>query len=589
MAERSSCFYEFGPFRMDPIRRRLLRGQEVVPLASKVFDTLLALVEHGGRELSKDELMKHVWPDSFVEEGNLTINIFTLRKALGEKPDDHQYIVTIPGRGYRFVTSVKRVPAEVKERREEEPETTIEETPLRSFAVLPFKSLGSNGDDEYLGIGLADALITRLSSIHQIVVRPTSAVGKYAAREQDPVIAGREMGVQSVLDGSIRRSGERMRVTVQLVRVRDGRPLWADKFDGNFTDIFSLEDSISEQVTQALTLKLTGEEESKLTKRYTANSEAHEAYLKARYYSIKWTMAVKNEIQWFNQAIKLDPCFALAYAGLADTYYRASTVFLPPHEAMPKAKEAAIRALELDNTLAEAHASLGVAREYCDWDWAEAEKEFRRSIELNPNYATGRLWYGLYLLEMGRLEESVSELQHAQQLDPLSAEINTFLALPHFCARKYERAIEQLKRTTEIEPVYLQAYYFLGWVYEQQGDLAEALEHYRKTKELVPNLPLVIAAMGHAYGVCGRAEEAQAALAELIRLSNQIYVSPYDVALIHLGLGEKDRAFELFEEAYEERSVWMVRLNVDLRLAPLRSDPRFTDLQRRIASHGKPL
>lgn len=584
MSEQVSCFYKFGPFRIDAARRLLLRGEEVVPLAPKVFDTLLALVESGGREISKDDLMKRVWPDSFVEEGNLTINIFTLRKALGERPNEHQYIVTIPGRGYRFVATVTKV-ADVSAGGLAQAPATIglrEEAPAGSCAVLPFKSLSSNGDDQYLGLGMTDALITRLSNIHQIVVRPTSAVRKYAETEQDPVAAGRELRVQSVLEGSIRRAGDRIRVTAQLVSVRDGVPLWADKFDVSFTDIFAVEDLISEQLTKALTLKLTGNEKKLLMKRYTDNTEAYEAYLRGRFYTTKWTLGFKNEVEYFNQAIEIDPAFALAYAGLADTFYRASTVFLPPHEAMPKAKEAAMKAIELDDTLAEAHASLGVAREYCDWDWTEAEKEFRRAIELNPNYATGRLWYGLYLTEMGRLDESIAELERAQQLDPLSFEINAFLALPFYCARRYDRAIEQLEKTFEIDPIYLQADYFLGWAYEQKGELAQAVAQYQKIVELIPHFPMGLAALGHAYAVWGKKDEARKMLEQLNERSSHVYVSPYDVALVYIGLGEIDRAFELLEEAYEEKSVWLVRLNVDLRLDPLRSDPRFRDLARRV-------
>lgn len=584
MNEKPKCLYEFGPFHIDVARRLLLRGGETVPLAPKVFDTLLALVENSEHELSKDDLMKRVWPDSFVEEGNLTFNIFTLRKALGERPNEHQYIVTIPGRGYRFVAAVMKVVDESAGGLAQAPATigVREETHVGSCAVLPFKSLGASGDDQYLGMGMTDALITKLSNIHQIVVRPTSAVRKYAETEQDPVAAGRELRVQSVLEGSIRRAGDRIRVTAQLVSVRDGVPLWADKFDVSFTDIFAVEDLVSEQMTKALTLKLTGNEKKLLTKRYTDNSEAYGAYLRGRYHSNKWTLGFKSEIKYFNQAIQIDPTYALAYAGLADAYYRASTVLLPPNEAMPKAREASLKAVEMDDSLAEAHASLGVAREYCDWDLAEAEKEFRRAIELNPNYALGRLWFGLYLTEMGRLDESIAELQQAQQLDPLSLEINAFIALPFYCARQYDRAIEQLEKTLEIDPIYPQADYFLGWAYEQKCELAQAIAQYQKSVDLIPHFPMGLAALGHAFAVWGKKDEARKMLEQLNERSSQVYVSPYDVALVHIGLGETDRAFELLEKAFEERSVWMVRLNVDLRLDSLRSDPRFVDLVRRV-------
>jgi TolB-like protein len=343
-----SRIYEFGPFRIDAHKRRLLRDGETVAVTPKAFETLLALVENSGKLLDKDDLMNLVWPDTVVEEANLTQNVSVLRRALGESSNERKYIVTVPGRGYRFIADVKELFDEegdlILARRTRSRvviEDVIEtEIPSKSLCVLPFKSLSAEASDDYLGLGIADALITKLSNIRQIVVRPTSAVLRYADMSHDPVAVGRELKVESVLEGSIRRDSDRIRVTVQLVNVRDEAPLWADRFDEMFTDIFSVEDRISEQVARALVLKITGEEQKQLTKRQTENAEAYQNYLKGLYYTNKATSngAMKG-IEHYNRAIELDPNYALAYAGLAESYTWLSHLCLPPGEAMPRARD----------------------------------------------------------------------------------------------------------------------------------------------------------------------------------------------------------------------------------------------------------
>ncbi len=333
-------FYKFGQFCLDAAKRVLLRGGAIVPLTRKAFDTLLVLVENRGELLEKEELMKRVWPDSFVEENNLNQSISALRKALGETAAAQNYIATVSKRGYRFIADVK----ESDEEDAPKEQASEKDAVINAIAVLPFKSLSLEKTDEYLGLGMADSLITRLSNIRQIVVRPTSAVLKYTASSQDPISVGRELRVRSVLEGSVRRAAERIRVTVQLVSIPDGASLWAAKFDESFTDIFAVEDSISERVAEALTLKLTSEEKSLLTKRYTANAEAHRLYIKGRYYASRLTReGFDKGIECFNQAIALDPSYALAYEGLAYYYLESLDLLLPPGEAMPKAREAAKR------------------------------------------------------------------------------------------------------------------------------------------------------------------------------------------------------------------------------------------------------
>lgn len=368
MGQTPVYVYEFGDFRLDVGKHLLLRKGEPVPLPPKVFDLLLILVESQGQELKKDELIHRLWPDSFVEESNLTQSVFLLRKALGQSRGENRLVVTIPGRGYRFVEVVKPVGAEgfatsFGQARELMP--AADSVAVRAIAVLPFKPLGAEAGDQYLGLGMADALINRLSHIQQIAVRPTDAVLKYTDPAQDPLAAGRELGVDALLNGRFQRAGEIIRVTVQLVRVGDGSLLWAEKFEEHVGNIFAVQDSISEQVGRALALKLSSEERKRLTRRETDSAEAYQAYLKGRYYSTKWTYSGwTKEIEYFSHAIEADPNYALAYTGLADAYYIVSNLYLPPHEAMPKVKAAAMKALALDDALAEAHSSLALVRAF---------------------------------------------------------------------------------------------------------------------------------------------------------------------------------------------------------------------------------
>ena len=342
--------------------------------------------------------MKRVWPDTTVEEGNLAFNISTLRKALRDDPQRHEFIVTIPGEGYQFVAGVRagfdelevreRIRVTIEEDEKPEAKLSAPHTSVRSIAVLPFKPLVAESRDEYLELGIADALITALSSTRQIIVRPTSAISKYAQTQQDPLTAGRELEVEAVLEGSLQRDGARIRVTARLLSVNDGSPLWAGKFDEKFTDIFTVQDAISERVTAALSLRLSGEERKRLTKRYTENSEAFQLYLMGRYHWSRFFTAESagKGLEYFKKAIEKDPNYALPYVGLADAYILlGQSGTMPVNEAYHKAREMIMLALEKDDKLAEAHVSLAsISRDY-DWNWPEAETHFKRAIELNPN------------------------------------------------------------------------------------------------------------------------------------------------------------------------------------------------------------
>src|SRR5581483_2748265 len=436
----------------------------------------------------------------------------------------------------------------------------------RHIAVLPFRPLSRAGRDEYLELGMADALITKLSDISQVVVRPTSSVRRYTDLDQDPITAGTELGVESVLEGSIQKLGDRIRVTARLVNVEDGRALWAGKFDEEFTDIFAVEDSISEKVAAALALKLTGEERARLMKRYTENTEAYHLYLKGRFYWNKRAFeGMEKSIECFQQAIALDPRYALAYAGLADSYAKLGDVgvtAIPPKEAFARARVAAGRATEIDSTLAEAHTSLAHLNMHT-YAWAEAEKEFRLALELSPNYATAHHWYAYFLIFNGRPDEALVEITRALELDPLSLPIQADIGELLYFARRYDQAVGQLRKALDLDPHFLQARMVLARAWVQKEMYEEALAELHRARAISADNTEALASLGHASAVSGRRDEALRVLDELNELSAQTYVSPYDLAVIHTSLGERDRAFTCLDRACEEQAAGMIYLTVD--------------------------
>ncbi|HXG66582.1 MAG TPA: tetratricopeptide repeat protein [Blastocatellia bacterium] len=466
---------------------------------------------------------------------------------------------------------------------------------IQSIAVLPFKPVGANAGDESLEMGMAETLITKLNSLsssargRRIVVRPFSAVRRYNRPEQDPIEAGREIGVDAVLDGSIQKAGEKIRITARLISVRDGAQLWAGNFDETFESIFAAQDSISEQVAQALMLTLTGEESKSLAKRHTESSEAYLLYLKGRYCWNKRTEEdLRRGIEYFEQAIARDANYALAYAGLADSYLLLGAIGysgLPPHEVFPRAERAAKKALEIDETLAEAHTSLAYIKWFFNWDWAGAEREYKRAIALNPNYATAHQWYGFCLATMGRHDEAIAEMRQAQELDPLSLSINTAVGMSLYYARRYDEAIEAHQETLKLDPDYYPAHLNSGLALTAKGKFSEAIAAYQRAypqSKPLSDYPIVMAFLGHTYAASGNRGEALKALQELQSLAAQKHVSPYCIAVIYVGLGEKEQAFAWLEKTYEEHSGHITDLKVDPLFDPLRPDPRFDDLLRRI-------
>jgi len=580
MTTSEQGIYEFGPFRIDMERYLLLRDGETIPLSPKVFETLLFLIQHRGEVAKKDEILESVWPDTFVEEGNLAQNIFLLRKALGEEKNEHRYIVTIPGVGYRFVAPVKEYEGLPPPREE------VAEQPVRSIAVLPFKNLAGETANKFFGPGLADALIMRLSSIRYLKVRPTAAVLKYNNLKEDPLVIGRELNVDALLDGVYQQEADKIRVSVQLVSVKDGITLWAAKFDENLTDIFAIQDSISEQVVRSLALQLSGDEQRQLKRNYTHDPEAFQLFIKGRYFWNQRTPeGLRKALDYAQQAIAIDPLYAPAYVGLADSYslLGAQHGVLAPRESFPKARAAAERALEIDEKLAEAYASKGFIDCVFEWDWARSEQDYLKAIELKPNYPTAHHWYGELLTILGRFDEAYRELQMAQGLDPLSLAINVDLAASFFNSRQYDRSERQLLSLLELNPNFIRAHTVLGRVHEQKGEYAKAIDLLDRAVELSGADPVPLSALAHAFASAGKISEAGKILEDLQESSNRRYVSACHIAGIYIGLGKNDLAFKWLDQAVEKRDIELVWLKVNPIFDPLRSDAQFVELVRRVS------
>ena len=628
MGENQKFSFEFGGYRLDPVEHQLTRDGKVIALTPKAFETLCLLVENAGHLLEKDRLMEMLWADAFVEEGNLADNISKIRQALGDTRKAPKFIETVSGRGYRFIAAVEKVeagPGEVPGRENIVQPKPVTDAPgidtrrfrglgligivvvlavgglvlyiwttsrpsqpsspvvVRSIAVLPFKPIVAGNRDEALELGMSDTLISGLSRLRQITVRPISSVRKYASLEQDALAAGRELGVESVLDGNIQRTDDRIRISSRLVRVEDGTTLWAETFDEKFTDIFSVQDSISQKIVGALAVQLSGEDRDRLTKKYTANTEAYQLYLKGRFFWNKLTPdGLQKSIDFYSQAIEIDPNYALAYAGLADSYnLLGSYGFWPMKESHPKARAAAEKALALDANLAEAHASLATVIADYYWEWSVAEDHFRRAIDLNPNYPIARYWYSQHLSRMGQLDEAVEESRRAQALDPLSSNADAHVGLALYRSRRFDEAAAELRKALEFNPQALDAHLFLGFVYIQQGKKDEAISELQRVVELSERNPSMLALLGYGYASAGKRAEAQAILQEFESQSRKP-ISQIETAMIYIALGDHDRAFEWLEKAYAERAWQLGFLKVEPVFDPLRGDPRFADLMRRV-------
>ncbi|MBA4182725.1 MAG: winged helix-turn-helix domain-containing protein [Acidobacteria bacterium] len=451
--------------------------------------------------------------------------------------------------------------------------------PIKTVAVLPFKSLVAEKRDESLELGMADTLISKLSGGEEITVRPLSAIRRYNSVEQDSLIAGRELNVEAVLDGTIQTSGERIRVSAKLLRTGDGKQLWTGQFDEKFTDIFAVQDSISERVAAALKIRFGNAEK----KRPTENVEAYQLYMKGRYHALNLTRTETDKgIAYFQQAIEIDPNYALAYAGIANAYLpMALTSGVPSWEVMPKAKAAALRAVEIDETLAEAHAVLGYTIFWYDWNWQAAEKEYLRALELNPNSAEAHFGYAHLLSNVARHAPALAEIKLSRELDPTSLRTNALEGQILFFAGKNDEALDRLNKTIDLNPNFWLSHLFISRVYTEKGMHAEAVAAAKKAGEISGNSQSE-AYRAYALARWGKQAEARAVLDELLKLSNERYVPPYNFAVVYNGLGESDKALDYLEKAFLEKDVRMVFLKVEPKWNNLRSEPRFIDLMRRM-------
>ncbi len=641
MNHRLQEIYQFDNFQVDVSQRLLARSTgEQIPLTPKVFDTLLYLVRHGGKVIGKDELMREIWTDSIVEENNLNQNISTLRRVFGEKPGEQRFIVTVAGHGYRFVPEIRLLntgsglvkPESNDTVFEIEPAlskiqiTTDEErkipgqisnhipkpsilnrkwfaafvifsaialsavgyyrwrinnksiaAPIKTIAVLPFKPLVVENRNEALEFGMAEALISRLSG-DDIVVRPLSTIRRYSSLEQDPLTAGRELGVEAILDGTIQTWGDRTRISAKLLRTSDGKQLWAEQFDDKFNDIFAVQDSISEKVAAALKIKLG----VRVKKHYTENVEAYQLYMTGGYHLDKLTPPdIRKSIPYFQQAIEIDPSYALAYTRLAQAFgVLAIAGDIPATEAFPKANAAAQKAIEIDDTLGEAHDALGMGLFWNGWDWRAAEKECRRGIELNPNNAVPHGNYSMILSSTGRHAEALAESKRSLELNPLHLGQNALQGQVLLHAGRIDEALIQLQKTSELEPTFWMPHYVAASAYIEKGMYAEAIAESRKEYELSGGNVIPFGA--YALAKSGKRDEAQAELQRLLKLSATRYVAPYSIALIYNSLELRNGALEWLEKAYEERDPQMTFLKVEPKWNNLREEPRFIDLMRRM-------
>jgi serine/threonine protein kinase/tetratricopeptide (TPR) repeat protein len=452
-----------------------------------------------------------------------------------------------------------------------------------SLAVLPFENVSRDPENEYLSDGITGSLINILATVPKLRVMAQSTVFRFKGREIDPQVVGRELNVRAVLTGRMMQSGGSLRIGTELVDVATGSQLWGAQFDRKLGDIFVIQDEISNEISEKLRLQLTRTEKKRLVRRHTEDAEAYRLFLQGRHHWNRWTEeGFYKAIGYFQQAVAKDSGYALAYAGLAESYVLLGwNSYLPPKDAFPKGKAAAMTARHLDPDLGEAHTPLAAVLWLHDWQWGEAQSEFKRSLALNPAYPTANHWYAEYLMTMGRHVEAMARIKNSQELDPLSLIINVAIGWASYMARRYDDAVDQLLRTAELDPNYPVTYWILGLLYRITGRYESAVAAGEKAVNLSGGSPLMRAALAHTYGKSGRAKDALQVLDDLSELANHKYVAPHFFAGIHIGLGDSDRAIECLEKSWDERCHWLIYLHLDPSMDDLRGNPRFQDLLRR--------
>jgi TolB-like protein/DNA-binding winged helix-turn-helix (wHTH) protein len=619
-------FYEFDGCRIDVHRRLLLKNGAAVAIKPKALETLLVLIEHRDRVVEKDELMRAVWPDTVVEEANLTQNVFVIRKALGEAPGEQRYIATIARRGYRFVADVRDVMTPEAEAEPRVPDAhpgpplprpappgsgarlglgilaillvagaliaafawnrfhAVETIgPIRAIAVLPFRNLSADPEQEYFAAGMTEAVITDLRAISALRVASRQSVTKYKDSTRSLPDIARELGIDAVVDGSVVRSGGRLRLTVQLVHAPTDSVLWTSNYDRDLGDVLTLQGELARAVAETVHVAITEEEHASFTGRPTVNPEAYDLFLRARHlWDLRSEEALRKSLDYYQQAITRDPSFAPAHAGLALSLGPMVYLgFIPPTDIGARVRAAAQKALALDPGLVDGHVALAAHTVMFTWDWNGGELAWKRILQRTPNDATARLWYGFLLERLGRLDEALVERRRAVAADPLSLTNNAALADTLRLKGAYDEAIGQYRRTLDLSPRFPNARWGIAWAHFEQGKREQGVA------ELAASTPLDGAARGvaglaHVYGRVGRTAEAVRLLESLTRRAQTVYVPPLYFAYIHSGLGQNDKAFGRLEEAYRERNPNLVGIGVDVMLKPLHADPRFRELVRRM-------
>jgi len=577
-----------GDWQVFPEENRLVGPAGERRIEPKQMDLLVYLAERSGRVVTSEEIFERVWARAFVADVALKRTVSALRRALDDDARKPRYIRTIHKRGYQMVEGVVSLDARST------PETATPSTtqteaataPIRSIAVLPLDDLGGDPDQIFFADGMTDLLISNLARIKALKVISRTSAMHYRGLGKPVTVAARELGVEAVVEGAVLRADNRVRVTARLVDAVRDNLLWAGTYERELGDVLALQSEVAREIVAHIAVELTPQEHARLEDAgRRIDPEVYEAYLKGRYFWHRRTSeTVQQGLGCFEEAVRLDPSYAPAHAGIADSYIVDGGRYLDvsPSVAYSKARAAAQRAIELEETLAEAHTSLAAVLTDCDWEWGGADREYRRSIELNPNYATAHSWYAEHLSRMGRHDEAVEKAQRALELDPVSIFSSMLVAWILYFARRYDDAIRQAEKTLELDADYATALRIVGWAYEERGRFEEAIAVHRKACQLTDNRPNFTAQLGRAYAVAGRSFEARRVLSDLTKAAESGYVSALDIAIIYTALGNPARAFEWLERAFDERSDHLPYLGVNPRLDPLREDPRFHDLLRRM-------
>jgi len=566
--------YHFDDVVVEPHLVRVLKRGQAMMLEPRAFDLLIYLIEHRDRVVEKQELFDQVWKGSFVTDNALTREVRNIRHAIGDAARTSRYVRTVQKHGYRFIADV------IEERK---PAPSADSAP--SIAVLPFSNLSAAPENEYFCDGLAEELLNALTRISDLRVVARTSSFSFKTRQLDVREIGIRLNAATVLEGSVQRTGNRVRVLTQLINTADGYHIWSERFDREMDDIFAIQDEIAAAIIDKLKVKLLPNEKSAVEKRYTASVEAYHLYLRGRHF---WNGrfapgAVEKALEYFQQAIGVDPRYGLAYSGVADCYNLLGLFqFRAPHTTFSSAASAAQKALEIDNTLAEAHTSLAFTKWLYVWDWPGAEREFKEALGLNSGYALSHLYYAQYLSAMARLDEGIAEAKRAQNLDPLSLGINANVGMVLLWARKYEQAVKQLEKTIELDPNFGLAYYYLAFTLLALERYDEALRAIQKSIELTAGMPLAIAGLGCLYGRTGDRDKAEKALQDVEALLHERHVTSILLAYIYAGLGDRENFFDCMNRAYEEHSPLLACMKILPEFDAMRSDPQYDELLRRM-------